>query len=114
MNPKVCDKVHPECNRRFKTSEKDIDDVTKPGSGALAMIHEKINKRLTWIVFWSIMLVTFVAIASSFSFTKSVYDDQKNLVTKEYFKEFKEDILREIRDSRGPVRNDRDPLHRGL
>jgi len=95
-----CEEREKNCNRRFEGIEKEMCTITKPEQGALSMIHEKINTRPTWTVFWAIVSLVAIVLFGSYAYTKSVSDEQKGLVTKEDFREFKKDILEEIRGLR--------------
>jgi hypothetical protein len=96
----ICEARYRECDRRMTGHEKRLCAIDKPEKGALAEMHEKMNggfaNRPTWKVFLIIAGCLFTLAIGSYGYTKSVADDQKNLVTKSDFKEFKEDILREI------------------
>jgi len=100
-----------QCDRRITTLEEDVCNITKPETGALSRMHEKINggfsethsrinDRPTWIVFWSIVGLLFTLITGAYLYSKSIGDDQQRLLTKEDFREFKQEILSEIRRSR--------------
>lgn len=86
------------CDRRIGDMERDICNVTKPETGALALIkneclrkinelgdtlHEKINRiadtRVKWLIFWSINVALAACIGFTFSYAKSISDDQKEL-----------------------------------
>lgn len=111
MSDDKCTERFKACNQRIRSVEDEVCAVTKPESGALALMHEKINKiaesRVKWIVFWSICGVLITMIFGSFLYTNNVSGDvrivsdaQRLLVTKDDFKEFKKEILDEIRRAR--------------
>lgn len=59
-----------DMGRRIGDLEKDFCTITKPEIGALAMMHEKINKRPTWMVFWSIIMAIFALLSILYTHTR--------------------------------------------
>jgi uncharacterized membrane protein (DUF106 family) len=68
------------------------DDQRRSCETKFEMLHEKVNARPTWLVFWSIVLVMNAAITGAFVYTKSTSDDQRRFVEKTEMAELKADM----------------------
>lgn len=73
--------VHVHCDEQRRSCE-----------GKFEALHEKVNSRPTWLVFWSIVLVMNAAITGSFVYTKSTSDEQRRFVEKSEIAELKSDM----------------------
>lgn len=100
MDEATCKERYEGCSNRFSCLEKKYQGIAAPEKGALSQMHEKMNSgfanRPTWKVFIVILGFFFALITGAFGYTKTVADNQRQLVTKEDFRELKKDILREI------------------
>jgi len=68
------------------------DDQRTKCEGKFDALHEKVNSRPTWLVFWSIVLVMNAAITGSFVYTKTTSDEQRRFVEKSEIAELKADM----------------------
>lgn len=118
-----CDERLKACDTRFKSTEEEVCQITKPEVGALAImksellkkissasetLHEKVNgiadSRVKWSVFWSIISVLIIVMVGSFSYTKSIADDQKGLATKDDIKRVEENMEKTKNELIGEIR----------
>lgn len=101
-----------DMGRRIGDLEKDMCTLLKPEVGALASIHEKINKRPTWVVFWSLFGVLFFLITGAYAYINTISKEvienrimiRSEMVTKKDFREFQEELEKKIQkmvDQRG-------------
>jgi hypothetical protein len=102
------------CEEKFKTLDKQVDNITHPVEGALARLHSKINTvakdtsdKMAKKVSWSFMSVLIFVVLGAYSYTYTVAKDtqtlgvktieaHQDLATKEDLKGMKDDFNERI------------------
>jgi hypothetical protein len=115
ITEKECEKCKKSLESRMEDTEKILCNLVKPEDGVLSKMHEKINTRPTWVVFWSITSILFMLIFGAYSYNYLAseknadrIDNMKtNLATKQDVQTLKDDISDRLDDIKKMIDNRR-------
>ena len=97
-----CEKCKAAFNAELDKLQGQYCDISNPRDGALGVLHEKINTRVSYFVFIFIIGILVTMIAGSYNFTKDVNKDvadiKTQMVTDHDLKDMRDDLKKDMKE----------------